>query len=343
VNRHGVPQGTCVHLGNCDIGCDVHAKNTLDLNYLPIAERHGAQIRPLHLVRTIEPMAAGYRVVWDEIRDGTLVRGSAEADRVVLAAGSLGTTELLLRCRDQFGTLPKISGRLGYQWSANANVLNPAVYPKSVTVHQGIGPTIGSGLNFLDGSQAGQRFFIEDDGFPNLLLDAIGAHLRANHVPFAGMLQRWAHRSLNEKNPTEQIMIWLGEGLDAANGRLQLGRSRLPPWKTSLKLTWQRREHRVIDAINAIHEQLSAAGQGRLRIPFTWRVLRTLMTVHPLGGCAVGNTAADGVVDHRGEVFGHPRLYVADGSLLPVPTGRNPSMTIGALAERVAELITQER
>ena len=80
-NAHGVEQGTCVHLGNCDIGCDVQAKNTLDLNYLPVAERNGAEIRPLHLVRHVapEPSGPGYRVAFDRIVGGALIAGSATA------------------------------------------------------------------------------------------------------------------------------------------------------------------------------------------------------------------------------------------------------------------------
>ena len=60
-----------------------------------------------------------------------------------------------------------------------------------------------------------------------------------------------------------------------------------------------------------------------------------------LGGCGMGTGGDTGVVDHRGQVFGYPNLYVADGAILPGPTGRNPSMTIGALAERVADLMTK--
>ena len=67
-NAHGQQQGTCIHLGNCDIGCDVRAKNALDLNYIPRAEQHGADVRPLHLVRAIEPADTGYRVVFDRIQ-----------------------------------------------------------------------------------------------------------------------------------------------------------------------------------------------------------------------------------------------------------------------------------
>ena len=345
VNDHGVEQGTCVHLGNCDIGCDVRAKNSLDVNYLATAERRGADLRSLHLVRAVVPRGTQYRVVWDEIRNGALVAGSAEAERVVLAAGSLGSTELLLRCRDEHHTLPAVSQRLGMQWSANANFLAPAVYPKSVAVRQGIGPTISSGLNFLDGSRGGERFFVEDDGFPNLLLNAIRARIQASPAGvLAGLFERWARRGLDEKNPAEQVMMWLGEGLDAADGRLYLGRRLLAPWRRTLQLArGTPRSRAVIDAIIAVHRELSTVEGGRLRVPVYWTLFRSLVTVHPLGGCAMGQGPHDGVVDHRGEVFGHPRLYVADGALLPRPTGRNPSLTICALGERIADLMIRAR
>ena len=92
VNAHGADQGTCVHLANCDIGCDVDAKNTLDRNYLAIAEKHGADVRPHHLVRSIEPIAGGYRVHYDRIDEGQRRPGSLTAPRVIVAAGSLNST-----------------------------------------------------------------------------------------------------------------------------------------------------------------------------------------------------------------------------------------------------------
>ncbi len=90
-----------------------------------------------------------------------------------------------------------------------------------------------------------------------------------------------------------------------------------------------------------MHRQLTEATGGRVRVPLYWSVLRHLATVHPLGGCPVGRDATDAVVDHRGEVFGHPGLFVADGAIVPVAIGRNPSMTIAALAERTASLLTE--
>ena len=239
--------------------------------------------------------------------------------------------------------MPKVSRQLGLHWSCNANFLTPATYPAGVPVGQGIGPTISAGLDFMDGQVDGQRFYVEDDGFPNLLLNTVSARTNGHEGRLARRLREHLRRGLDEKNPQRQVMIWLGEGVDAADGRLSLGRHFPQFWKRALKLNWDiGRSKPVIDAIVATHRRLTEAGGGQLHVPPYWNLLQALVTVHPLGGCAMGRDAADGVVDHRGEVFGYPRLYVADGAILPRPTGRNPSMTIGALAERVAELITKE-
>jgi cholesterol oxidase len=342
-NSQGQRQGTCVHLGNCDIGCEVRAKNTLDLNYIPAAEQRGAEVRPLHLVRTIVPDGTGYRVKFDRIETGRLIAGEERGERIVLAAGSLGTTELLLRCRDEHRTLPQISALLGRGWSSNANVLTPDHYPSNREVQQSIGPTISGGLDFMDGSNAGQRFYIEDDGFPNLMINALSAKLRAGQFSLLALaLRSHLKRGTSEGNPLGNVMMWLGEGVDAADGRLSLARSWFAPWKKNLSLAWNvARSKPVIDAILATHQRLSSANGGRLQIPLYWTLLRSLVTVHPLGGCRMGRTSADGVVDHRGEVFGYPNLFVADGSVLPTAIGRNPSMTIAGIAERSAKLMTQ--
>ena len=81
---------------------------------------------------------------------------------------------------------------------------------------------------------------------------------------------------------------------------------------------------------------MTEATGGKLRPDLGWRVFRSLITLHPLGGCRMGGSAADGVVDHLGRVFGYPNLYVVDGSIVPGSIGRNPSHTIAALAERIA-------
>jgi cholesterol oxidase len=110
-----------------------------------------------------------------------------------------------------------------------------------------------------------------------------------------------------------------------------------------LNLTWDIGKSRsVIDAIVATHLKLSAATGGLPIVPPTWSIFHDLITPHPLGGCCMGVSPSDGVVNHAGEVFGYPNLYVVDGAIIPESLGVNPSRTIGALAERTAKIINDE-
>lgn len=341
-NAHGRWQGSCVHLGNCDIGCDVRAKNTLDVNYIAEAERHGADVRPLHIVRCIEPVDGDYVVHYDRIHDGKLIRESLRAHRVVVAAGSLGSTELLLRCRDEYRTLPSISRRLGQNWSANGNFLSPACYENSDAVQQGIGPTITAFLDLMDGRENGSKLVVEDDGFPNLWLNALqGTFSSRFFSPVSWSFRRHLRRGLSEKNPLKNVMVWLGAGVDAGNGELRLRKRWYAPLgRRRLSLNWSpQQSEELIETIIKVHRELTEATGGKLYVPLFWRLLKSLITVHPLGGCNIGRSIEDGVVDHRGEVFGYPNLFVIDGSIIPRPIGKNPSMTIAALAERAASMM----
>jgi cholesterol oxidase len=340
-NPHGQQQGTCVHCGNCDIGCQVKAKNTLDLNYIPVAEKHGTKVRPLHLVRKIQPEPGGYRVFFDRIVSGELISGSETATRVIIAAGSLGSTELLLRCRDEFKTLPNISPFLGRNWSSNGDFLTPAVYKnRKISPTQGV--TISSAIDFLDPGNELQ-FFIEDGGAPNVLrnfLESTAGNPPKNPL-LAAVLSQLADLT-GSGDPFDNVMPWFSQGVDAADGQLVLSRPWYAFWrKKQLDLKWDiDGSKKVIEAIIDMHKKLSVATGGDPKVPIFWTLLKDLITPHPLGGCNMGTSAAAGVVNHRGEVFGYPNLYVADGAIIPEAIGLNPSRTIGALAERIADLIT---
>jgi cholesterol oxidase len=337
-NAQGQQQGTCIHLGNCDIGCDVQAKNTLDLNYIPRAEQCGTDVRPLHAVRFIEPRGTGYRVVFDRIHQGRLIRGDETAAHVFLAAGSLGSTELLLRCRDQYRTLPKISRVLGQSWSANANVLSMATYSEGSRVQQTLGPSISGVIDFMDGSANGQRFVIEDDGFPNLLRNSLQACLDdGKRTDLGRALLEQIEEHVRGDERSRNVMVWLGAGMDAADGRLTLRRPLLAPWTRTLDLRWKPEQSQaVVEAILAVHAKMTQATGGRMRPNAAWSLFKNMVTLHPLGGCRMGVTPETGVVNHLGDVFGYPNLHVVDGSIAPTSIGRNPSHTIAALAERAA-------
>ena len=338
-NEHGRPQGTCIHCGNCYIGCPVGARNTLDLNYLARAEAHGAEIRPLHIVRSIAAEPHAYRVGFDRIRQGRRDPGHVSARRVVVAAGSLGSTELLLRCRDEFRTLPRLSRALGHGWSANGDFLTVSVHDRPV--HPTRGPTITAAVDFLDGGEQTERFFIEDGGFPDIFRDWFESRraFDLRNPGFSVMVGGLA-RFLRRYGELDRMMPWFAQSCDAADGRLVIGRSLTRPWKTCLKIKWScERSRKTIDAVYAMHQRLAAATGGKIAAPIVWTVLKSLITPHPLGGCNMGAAANEAVVNHRGEVFNYPGLYVADGSIIPRALGLNPSKTIAALSERIAALM----
>jgi cholesterol oxidase len=336
VNAQGQPQGTCVHLGDCDIGCPVRARNTLDLNYIPIAEAHGAIVKPLHLVRQIRPIAGGYAVAADEIVNGGLSPRTFTGKIVIVAAGSLGSTELLLRSKAGAAGLPQISEMLGKRWSSNGDFLTPAIH-LSRDVKPTRGPTITAAVDLLDGAFQNQAIFIEDGGLP----DIGDAQLREKAMEDTDderkRLMIQSFRQLSAGGALRHVMPWFAQSRDAGDGVFSLKNG-------ELFLTWDPKASKAtIDAVVDMHKKMALATGGFPLVPLTWALGNDLITPHPLGGCILGTSAADGVVSHKGEVFGCPNLFVADGAIVPKAIGLNPSRTIGALAERIASIIVAEQ
>ena len=255
------------------------------------AEKHGAEVRALHLVTGIEPLAAGgYRVSFDNLEGGARTPGSETASLVILAAGSLGSTEMLLRCRDELNTLPLVSERLGVGWSSNGDFLTPAFHGTRA-IHPTQGPTIASIIDFLDGSQNGRVFWVQDGGLPNIAANFIREEADDPGVGFKIKTALEAIQLfLRENEPFVNIMPWFAQGVDAANGKLRL----TPPknGKRDLTLDWNVAESRqVIDTIVAMHQRLAKATDGVALVPLTWSLFQDLITPHPLGGCNMGTTA----------------------------------------------------
>lgn len=144
----GLPQSPCTYCGNCLYGCDIGAKNTLDTNYLARAElRHGADVLPLHVVDAIAPApGGGYDVRYhrldpdDPSQPGT--PGSVHGATVIVSAGAVGSTSLLLSCRDRHRTLPDLPAALGRQFSLNGELLFAFAHGTGSRVDPGIGPPI---------------------------------------------------------------------------------------------------------------------------------------------------------------------------------------------------------
>src|SRR5262249_17479296 len=147
--------------------------------------------------------------------------GACTAHIVVVAAGSLGSTELLLRCRDLNGSLPALSPLLGRNWSSNGDFLTPTYYTDR-DVYPATGPTISSAIDYFDGSVDAQQFWIQDGGFPDLMakylagLGGRGARLLAPLVEAVGLML--------QQMPTRHVMPWFAQGIDRGNGVLSLRR-----------------------------------------------------------------------------------------------------------------------
>ena len=354
-NRHsGVLQQPCDYAGDCLLGCRTQSKNTLDLTYLPMGERkYGLEIFPLHSVESIAPASEGYRVAFlrlDPDRPGQGEPGSVVGKQVIVSAGSLGSTQILLKCRDRHKTLPNLPASLGRRFSGNGDLLFSGTLGADRSIEPGEGPSITIGADFSrKGSK--HRVYIEDLGFPNPflwllegtlpsasrswgLVRAAGSYLSSMLGAHSKDHSRIGFESDNlfAGNRTEHFLPYLGMGTDAGDGVLSLDAS------GDIDLDWDpTASMEMFREMEEGMKELSAGLGGHYLRSLLWHwPLRRLLTAHPLGGCAMSDRAEDGVVNDRGEVWGHPGLFVADGAIIPGALSVNPSMTITALAERVA-------
>ncbi|HKY29769.1 MAG TPA: GMC family oxidoreductase [Pyrinomonadaceae bacterium] len=355
INSHGIRQDGCVYCGNCMLGCHVHAKHTLDLNYIALAEKNGAEVFPLHLVQYIEPIdpvdTNGYRVHFkhfDKDKNGEFENGSVVGRRVIVSAGSLGSTEILLRCRDTFKTLPNLGRMVGEKFSGNGDFLLAGTFECDREIDPGCGPSITAGADF---STSKNRIYIEDLGFPDPFLwylesglpvpnrlKNLGMFIRKYFMRTVGLSPASAFTDGADKlfqgGVTPRFLPYLGMGTDAADGRMKLSGENIDiAWDSS-------RSREMFDEMEKALKELSRGIGGRYKTSILWGwPFKKLLTAHPLGGCAMSDDPSEGVVNEFGQVWNYPGLYVSDGSIIPTALSVNPSATISALSERIAEHI----
>lgn len=367
-NIHNRTRHTCRLCGECDVGCNYGSKNTLDYNYLTEASRYGALIRTLCEVRSFTPRdsgTGGYEVRFVEhdlaregerLNTGKLPIETLTCDYLILAAGALGTPFLMLKNRV---ALPGVSSRLGTQFCGNGDLLTLAV--KSHETTDGVrkprvldpshGPVITSAIRIpdaLDGGQ-GRGFYVEDAGYPefiNWLLEASqapGALGRAWHFGLRYLrgllgltnntrLEADISRLFGETALSAGSLPLLGMGRDIPNGLMSLRGDHLDvDWRIAASKPY-------FDRVRATMQSIVRTLDAKFVDNVIWHLNR-VVTVHPLGGCPMGRSSAEGVVNSFGEVFDHPGLYIVDGSVMPGPVGANPSLTIAALADRFADAL----
>jgi cholesterol oxidase len=317
VNAAGVTQSTCIHCGECVLGCPTMAKTTVDLTYVAAALQAGAQLRALAEVVAIGELprrsGGGFELRYVDHRDRRKTQHTAVADKLVLAAGTLNTLRLLFAARDRHRTLTRLPITLGHGFSPNADLGALFLGARAHLHDSSRGPSFNAYLRVPEHGEGPVRYLVGEAGLP------------LSALPIPRMIQRLLGTS----------GLLLAMGADASTGTLgfdgeflrsDVGRELDPAIYAAIEAE----AAKITEAYRPKLAWINApAGRGR----------PSVATVHPLGGAGIGNHPGDGVVDHRGEVFGHPGLYVADGSLYPRAPGLPPSMTIAALAERQAGLM----
>jgi cholesterol oxidase len=368
-NLHGRTRSTCRLCGECDVGCNYGAKNTLDYTYLSAAQRHGAELRTRCEVRSFRPRDGGGFEI-DYVRHEPAAEGektdtrrlpleTITADHLIISAGTFGSTFLLLRNRDAF---PGLSPALGTHFCGNGDLLTFALRCRKegrpVRIEPGCGPVITSAVRYgdtLDGDGSeGRGFYVEDAGFPAFLdwiiqvADQPRALWHWRGVLYRLLRGRLLHRPESELGGAvasffgdtglaSGLLPLLGMGRDVPDGRMHLADGRL-------EVDWTKSGasrpyfDRVRGEMQALARELGGEFADN---PLWW--FKRVISVHPLGGCPMGRGPEEGVVDSHGRVFGVPGLHVADGSVMPGPVGPNPSLTIAALSDRFADAILDGR
>jgi cholesterol oxidase len=345
----GPARAGCIQCGGCMVGCRFNAKNTLDKNYLYLAEGLGAEIRAEAEVRDVRPLppnqpdGARYALTYRRSTAPYTARtATVRARDVVVAAGVIGTLRLLFRCRDVTGSLPDLSPRLGERVRTNSEALL-GVTSRDDTHNYAEGIAITSVIQSDPITHVEPVRYAEGSSFIRLLsaplLDAAadrgpvfrlaGTLLNGLRHPLdflrAKFTAPWARRT------TILLVMQTADNML----RLKPGRALWTLFRRGM-VSERDSGQRIAPepkSTNALVRRFAARTNGVPQAAFTETLFGMASTAHILGGCPMGRTAEDGVVDVRCEVFNYPGLYVVDGAIVPANPGINPSLTIAALAE----------
>jgi cholesterol oxidase len=369
-NNAGVDQCKCELCGDCMTGCNYGAKNTTLMNYLPDAKNHGAELFTGVAVQYISK-GEGKWVVHYLIESAESEKFNAPdlfvtADIVIVAGGCLGSTEILLRSRDKGLAASDMLGQrftgngdvLGFGYNADVTVNTLGFGPHKVGEIPPVGPCITGVIDLRGQPILEDGMVIEDGNIPGPLAGTITGPMVAisklfGHEP-GGDFSEKMHRKIREAesvvrgpyhgalNNTQAFLVMTH---DDGKGVMKLEKDRL-------EVTWPGvGKEAIFKKVDANLRAATAAIGGEYVVDPSWTKIMKydLMTVHPLGGCIMGDDAGKGAVNHKGEVFSstagtdvYKGLYVCDGSVVPLPLGVNPLITISGLAERCCELIAKD-
>jgi choline dehydrogenase-like flavoprotein/pimeloyl-ACP methyl ester carboxylesterase len=381
-NGEGVSLKECKLCGDCATGCNHGAKNSLDVNLLAKARRAGAHVftgvTVLRIERAGDDLWLLHTVHTDQhLRKRQGPPAVLRARKLILAAGTFGSTEILLR--SQCDTL-RLSPRLGQRFSANGDAIT-VVYGQNGDVNavsdesdpperRAVGPTITGLLDLR--AKDGTGHVIEELAIPGALRrvfeETVTTVKTLHDLEHIDCKPHWPDAPTHDPCAVDakairssSVLVAMGD--DGAAGALELvERREADAGDGAIRIRWPGlRDAELFGAqIKQLQALVAASGAGGQVLPNPlWQLLPASMqflfddrrgpplTVHPLGGCPMGDNADAGVVNHLGQVFDvaadplgerpFGNLAVLDGSIVRSALGINPALTISALALRAVE------
>jgi len=337
----GPERAGCNFCGGCMTGCRYNAKNTLDKNYLYLAQKNGVKIQAESKVYDVQSLNAddgsqGYRIHW---RDSTSIikhKGSCTCRAVIFAGGVLGTVPLLLKLKKK--SLPKISDKIGCHVRTNSESLSGiTVCNDDLVFSDGI--AIGSILHtdkfshlepvrFSAGSGAWRPLLAPMVNGKNtihrlasILLDWLKHPIKNFRVFF---VDDWAKRT--------QILLFM----QTINSTLRFAKGFF-----GMKSTIEQggSTPTFIPESKELAEEYAKIVGGKTTMLLTESLFGIPLTAHILGGAVMGKNESEGVIDCDNRVFGYKNMYICDGSMISANPGVNPALTITALSERAMSKI----
>lgn len=337
----GPERAGCNFCGGCMVGCRFNAKNTLDKNYLHLAEGKGAQIRPEAEAVDVVPVGRtdgsdGYRVAWTSPTAWAGRKGSATCRGVVFAGGVLGTVKLLAKLGKT--SLPALSGRLGHGVRTNSeSLMGVMTFDRSTKFSDGV--AIGSILRTDEHSFLEPVRYPSGSGFWRLFMAPL-AHGRSVVTRIAKMLYDLVRHPVDNlriyfvENWAEKTQILLFMRTIDSTLRLVDG-----PWRLRTEKDQGEAPTAFMPEAKELAERYARMVNGKPMVLLSETLLGIPTTAHILGGAVMGRDRTEGVIDSGNRVFGYEELYICDGSVISANPGVNPSLTIAAIAERAMGMV----
>ncbi len=331
----------CIQCGGCMLGCRHNAKNTLDKNYLHLAQHYDCNIIAKTLVYDVIPLNAdgsdGYEVLCKDALSAFPKKKKIRTKGVVFAGGVLGTLGLLLRL--QTTSLPNLSRTVGKGVRTNSeSLIGVTTFDKATNFSKGI--AIGSIVHLDENRHIEPVKYSEGSGFWRLLMAPMiqGTTLlsRIFKMVKAICLEPIAYLKtffVSDWSKRTQILLYM-ESIDST---LKMQRSKFGLLKTTID------EGKPPTAFNPIAQTLAkevaTIVNGKAMVISTEALFGIPTTAHILGGACMGKDAENGVINKNNQVFNYSNMLVCDGSMISANIGVNPSLTITAITERAMSRI----